>query len=125
MASLKQIKGNGTKKILNGGSSHELILGFGVTQLQDPESIQDSDQDFAETLYGASGNDVLYGGGGNDTLYGDSGNDILNGDQGDDSLSGGSGDDTLNGGAGNDIINGGGGSDTYLSTATLNQLSFS
>lgn len=75
---------------------------------------------YADLLYGDTGDnrlqgleegDVLYGEGGKDTLIGDEGNDFLQGGDGDDALQGGADDDTLFGGAGNDRLLGGTGQD--------------
>jgi len=58
--------------------------------------------DFANSIYGATGDDTLTGGGGADRLYGNAGDDALNGGNDNDKLYGGEGMDLLTGGAGKD-----------------------
>jgi Ca2+-binding RTX toxin-like protein len=50
--------------------------------------------EYADFVYGFSGNDVIYGYGGNDSLYGNDGNDTISGGAGYDNLIGGAGNDT-------------------------------
>ncbi len=66
---------------------------------------------FADTVYGALGNDLIKGFDGNDSLEGDLGNDQLEGGSGGDSLYGEAGNDVINGGPGFDYMYGGGGND--------------
>jgi Ca2+-binding RTX toxin-like protein len=82
------------------------------------ESINGTDNQLGDHLYGGSGIDTINGGKGNDYLQGDAGNDILNGGEGVDTLVGGTGSDTLDGGLGNDVLRGGAGNDTYKFTGT-------
>ncbi len=67
---------------------------------------------FADTVYGALGNDLIKGFDGNDSLEGDLGNDQLEGGSGGDSLYGEAGNDVINGGPGFDYMYGGGGNTT-------------
>lgn len=67
-----------------------------------------------EAIYGYDGNDAINAAGGNDSLYGGSGLDTLNGSIGNDVLEGGVGADSLSGSWGSDryIFNTGDGADT-------------
>ena len=105
------IKGNGIKTTLQGALFDDIILGYGVTQNRDG-SVSASINNWAETMFGGTGNDRLYGGGGNDILWGEVGNDQLYGGTGNDTLYGGIGNDILYGETGNDILEGGDGIDT-------------
>jgi len=107
------IKGNGVKTLLNGALFDDTILGWGVTRNADG-TVTEAVNNWAETMFGGTGNDTLYGGGGDDILNGDAGNDKLFGGLGNDKLYGGIGNDQLDGGAGNDTLDGGDGKDTLL-----------
>ena len=74
--------------------------------------------DFADRVYGDSGDNLFFGGRGGDHLRGDSGADALFGDPGQDHLAGGRGADFLDGGRGNDVMSGGGGGDTFAFTGS-------
>ena len=74
-------------------------------------TINGTNSNTADTLYGGAGNDTINGLNGADILYGGTGNDILDGGSQNDTLYGGSGNDTLRGGSGNDILIGGYGAD--------------
>lgn len=67
---------------------------------------------FADTIFGASGNDQISGLGGGDIISGEEGTDTMVGGEGDDTLDGGSGNDRLVGEGGNDLLIGGEGNDT-------------
>lgn len=108
---VKQIKGNGKSKTLNGSASDELMLGYGVT-LDQGGNIVDANKLFDEVFVGVGGQDFLYGGGGKDVMDGGTGNDVLDGGTGNDVINGGAGDDTLYGGAGNDTLNDSSGNDS-------------
>ena len=69
--------------------------------------------EFANSIYGGTGNDTLNGGVGNDTLNGGVGNDTLTGGSGADTLKGGNDNDSLNGSTGIDVMSGGAGTDKY------------
>ncbi|MBI2727867.1 MAG: putative Ig domain-containing protein [Polaromonas sp.] len=62
------------------------------------------EDNFADVIYGSSGNDRIDGKGGNDALAGGAGNDQIDGGDGDDMIAGGAGTDSIKGGAGNDYI---------------------
>ena len=68
------------------------------------QSVEGTDADGDDRLFGGTGDDVLLGMGGNDLLFGGSGNDLLFGGSGNDFLDGGNGADKLYGGDGNDIL---------------------
>jgi Ca2+-binding RTX toxin-like protein len=89
----------------------------------DDSILGDTDDNFANSVAGGSGNDTILGYGGNDSITGNAGNDSLDGgsdndtltgDVGNDTLIGGSGNDSLEGGEGNDSLNGGAGQDTLV-----------
>ena len=118
-----RIGGNKKDNELEGGDSHDLILGFKGDDLLVGNA--DDDQliggDGKDSMFGGSGNDILEGnegkdkgrgGSGDDTIRGDGGKDDLKGQAGNDSIDGGKGKDLAKGGSGHDTINGGAGKDT-------------
>lgn len=66
-----------------------------------------------DRLEGRAGQDTLYGGHGRDTLLGGGGMDLLFGGSGNDTLYGGGGNDILVGGLGRDVMYGGAGADVF------------
>ncbi|MEL7099666.1 MAG: calcium-binding protein [Pseudomonadota bacterium] len=70
--------------------------------------------DFADNMFGSSGDDTLFGNGGNDTLDGGSRDDVLRGGDGEDVLIGGTGLDQLFGGRGDDSLSGGDDADVLI-----------
>ena len=75
------------------------------------QSVEGTDADGDDRLFGGTGDDVLLGMGGDDYIDGGDGNDLLFGGSGDDFLDGGNGADKLYGGDGNDLLFGGSGDD--------------
>lgn len=69
---------------------------------------------FADTIFGAEGNNYIVTRGGNDTLHGGAGDDTLDAGDDDDALFGGDGNDILEGGGGNDVLSGGEGVDIFI-----------
>ena len=78
---------------LSGGAQVELLATTGLALGQ---AITLFGNDFAQSIIGATGNDILYGFGGADSIVGNEGND------------------TLDGGGGNDVLRGGLGLDTFV-----------
>jgi|GEM_PF-1847700 len=91
------IEGNDAGEALTGGSTSDIMFGFGGN----------------DTLHGGSGSDTLFGGSGTDVLYGNEGNDWLTGEAYRDTLYGGEGEDTLVG-DGQGVMYGGAGNDVYV-----------
>ncbi|WP_304039674.1 DUF5801 repeats-in-toxin domain-containing protein [Desulfovibrio piger] len=89
------------------------------------QSVEGTDADGDDRLFGGTGDDVLLGMGGNDLLFGGSGNDFLDGGNGADKLYGGDGNDILVYDASDVLIQGGSGIDFMVSddsTLTLTTL---
>ncbi len=121
--------GSGDDEIFGGIGADTILGGLGADIIFGG-SIQESQEDGADTIRGGAGDDeitgdagddILYGDEGEDTIYGETGADIiyggadgdyLFGDDGDDTIYGQAGDDELDGGAGNDYLDGGEGEDT-------------
>lgn len=90
-----RIRGTQGSDLLLGGSTDDLLQGFGDT----------------DAIYARAGNDRVFGGWGRDYLYGQSGDDLILGGKGGDSMEGGSGNDVIYGEEGNDTLIGGSGID--------------
>ena len=88
----------------------------------DDSILGDTDDNFANSVAGGSGNDTILGYGGNDSITGNAGNDSLDGGSDNDTLTGGDGNDTLIGGDGNDSLVGGDGIDSLLGGAGTDTL---
>ena len=98
------------------GDRKPLFIGYGqyfYDSYGNVFTIDETQADFADVLFGSGAKDQLSGGGGNDALSGYAGDDTLDGGTGDDLLSGGGGQDRIKGGDGNDTIFAGG---TYNGT---------
>jgi Ca2+-binding RTX toxin-like protein len=92
-----ELAGEGTDSVyasatyqLSGGAEVELLA---TTGLAPGQAITLFGNDFAQSVIGATGNDILYGFGGSDSLVGNEGNDTLDGGAGNDGLRGGAGAD--------------------------------
>ena len=88
----------------------------------DDSILGDTDDNFANSVAGGSGNDTILGYGGNDSITGNAGNDSLDGGNDNDTLTGDAGNDTLIGGDGNDSLAGGDGIDSLFGGAGTDTL---
>lgn len=70
--------------------------------------------EFANFLFGTSGDDSIDALGSTDFIFGLDGNDTIDGGTDNDTISSGNGRDIISGGTGNDAINGGSGDDTLV-----------
>ena len=120
----------GTDTVRSTALTYTLAAGAEVElfYLTGAANIAGTGNEFAQKLFGNTGNNSLDGAGNNDSVYGGAGNDTLSGGSGNDLLDGQAGQDRLIGGAGDDLLYVddagdtvdeaiGGGSDVVRSTA--------
>jgi Ca2+-binding RTX toxin-like protein len=104
--------GEGTDTVY-ASTDYELTTGYEVEIMRvlGSDGLWLTGNEFGNTVYGGTGEDLLEGGGGDDRLLGGGGTDFLDGGEGEDRLEGGTGDDFLDGGTGADRVEGGAGDD--------------
>lgn len=92
---------------INGDAANNVIFGDQGDGLSPTGADFVGQENTADQLFGAGGNDTIYALGGSDpNINGGSGDDVVSGGPGDDFVRGGRDNDTVIGGTGNDIVTG-------------------
>ncbi len=114
------VGGSGNDSIIGDLGDDTLYGGAGDDQISGGRYTLDrTNENGNDTIYGGRGNDLIYGENGDDWLYGNLNDDIIHGDNGADHLFGGGGKDYLTGGNGMDRLEGGNGDDKLFGAGQI------